>query len=140
MCEMCKVRGSVYRLYTLCLTLSHTHCTCEAFCIHLKTNTKKKCEHTAHPSHMQMHMCTHLAYIHRSHCIRARLPCVSLDSYRQSCCFALLFCGDSASSVFHSCFLPTNVFTALACKGPLKQVYGLIPRMCAIGLTTLQHI
>lgn len=80
-----------------------------------------------------------LAYIHRPHRTGAHslLFCcmfLSRDDVFFSHC-------DSASSEREPVVLPPNVFTDLARKGSLtRSIYGLIPRMRAISLTTLQHI
>lgn len=85
---------------------------------------------------------THLAYVRRPHCTAMGLIpflfCCILTSRDGDFRLVCVFSGDGASTV--SVFCPLMCVLRWLARVPLTQVYGLIPRMCAISLTTLQHI
>lgn len=124
------------------LSFSHTHTRahihtlesiqCELFCIHLLTDAKR-CKYQR--LHMQMHRST----------ISSRPTFITST---QPWLVALLFAEKriSALLLWHClfrvflCCLPSCAFTVLVSPPPQIWNWGLIPRMSAISLTTLQHI
>lgn len=135
---------------SLCLThtLTHVLMRCELFCIHLSDNTPKMWIYNAH-LHMQMCSLAHLAYIHTTGCIGAHSFFLFLLHPRKQRWYFFFFSFFfffyfgwwlCILSVCECVFCPLMCLLHRLARVPLTRVYGLIPGMCVISLTTLQHI